>query len=104
MARDYTGETAVHWRARYADFIHALRAQYPDAHIVCTTAVLEHGANWDRAIDEAVAECNDPQVTHFAYSRAGTGTPGHPRIAEDEEMARELCAYLESFGAELWER
>ena len=43
-------------------------------------------------------------VTHFAYSRAGTGTPGHPRIAEDEEMARELCAYLESFGAELWER
>lgn len=104
MARDYTGETAVHWRARYADFIHALRAQYPDAHIVCTTTVLEHDANWDRAIDEVVAECNDPQVTHFAYSRAGTGTPGHPRIAEDEEMARELCAYLESFGAELWER
>ena len=104
MARDYTGETAAHWRARYADFIHALRAQYPDAHIVCTTTVLEHDANWDRAISEVVAECNDPQVTHFAYSRAGTGTPGHPRIAEDEEMARELCAYLESFGAELWER
>ena len=104
MARDYTGETAAHWRARYADFIRALRAQYPDAHIVCTTTVLEHDANWDRAIDAVVAECNDPQVTHFAYSRAGTGTPGHPRIAEDEEMARELCAYLESFGEELWEQ
>jgi hypothetical protein len=35
-------------------------------------------ANWDRAIDEVVSELDNPQITHFDYSRAGTGTPGHP--------------------------
>ena len=65
--------------------------------------MLQHDRNWDRAIDEVVSELDNPQITHFDYSRAGTGTPGHPRIAEDEEMARELVAYIDSFGAELWQ-
>lgn len=98
MARDYTGETAVHWRARYADFIHALRAQYPDAHIVCTTTVLEHDANWDRAIDEVVAECNDPQVTHFAYSRRALARPG-TRASPRTGRWRANCARTSSRSA-----
>lgn len=37
-------------------------------------------------------------VKHFLYSRNGCGTDGHPRVPEDEQMAAELTAYLESFG------
>ncbi|WP_338526722.1 electron transporter RnfD [Bifidobacterium animalis subsp. lactis] len=103
MAADYTGEQAANWRARYAEFLGDLLERYPDAHIICTTTVLQHDRNWGRAIDEVVSELDNPQITHFDYSRAGTGTPGHPRIAEDEEMARELVAYIDSFGAELWQ-
>lgn len=102
MATDYNGEQARHWRARYADFIRTLRDRYPDAHIVCTTTVLQHDAAWDRAIDEVCRAFGDPKVTHFLYSRNGLATPGHPRIAEHEEMARELTAYLEGFGDGLW--
>lgn len=103
MADDYCSEQSTNWRAEYAMLIARLRERYPDAHIICTTTLLQHDASWDRAIDEVVSNLDDPQVTHFAYSRAGTATPGHPRIAEDEEMARELTAYIESLGEELWE-
>lgn len=102
MATDYNGEQARHWRTRYADFIRALRDRYPSAHIVCTTTALQHDAAWDRAIDEVCRTFGDPKVTHFLYSRNGSATPGHPRIAEHEEMARELTAYLEGFGDALW--
>lgn len=102
MATQYAGKAAAFWRERYGDFIRALRSQYPDAHIICTTTIMEHDAHWDRAIAEVVANFHDPQVTYFSYSNAGTGTPGHPRIAEDAKMARELTTCIESFGAELW--
>lgn len=42
-------------------------------------------------------------VKHFLYSRNGCGTGGHPRVPEDEQMAAELTAYLESFGPDLWQ-
>ncbi|MEE0653501.1 MAG: GDSL-type esterase/lipase family protein [Bifidobacterium criceti] len=102
MEDDYDGRTSAHWRARYADFVRALRGRYPRARIICTTTVLEHSDMWDRAIREAVAAVGDPLVTYFGYSRAGNGTPGHPRIAEDEEMARELCAHIATFGDDVW--
>lgn len=102
MADDYDGDEAVHWRVRYADFVRALRGRYPHARIVCTTTVLEHSAQWDRAIRETVEAIDDPRISYFGYTRAGSGTPGHPRIAEDEEMARELVAYLDTLGADIW--
>ncbi|MEE1295436.1 MAG: GDSL-type esterase/lipase family protein [Bifidobacterium sp.] len=34
MALDYDGDEARHWRARYADFLRALRSRYPRAHRV----------------------------------------------------------------------
>ncbi|WP_259296079.1 hypothetical protein [Bifidobacterium pseudocatenulatum] len=42
-------------------------------------------------------------MKHFLYSRNGCGTDGHPRVPEDEQMAAELTAYLESFGPDLWQ-
>lgn len=105
MADDYDGEEATHWRARYVDFVHALRGKYPHALIVLATTVLIHDPSWDRAIDEVCHTVNDEgddRVQHFLYSRNAAATPGHPRVAEQQAMADELTAYLESFGPDLW--
>lgn len=102
MDEDYSGEQARHWRGRYVDFVHALRAAYPNALIVLTTTILRHSPAWDRAIDQVCEMVADPRVRHFMYLRNGTATPGHPRIGEQQEMAMELTSYLRSFGPGLW--
>lgn len=102
MARDYDGAQARRWRARYGDFVRALRDRYPRALIVLATTVLAHDAAWDRAIGEVCDAARDPKVVHLLYSRNGAATPGHPRIAEHGEMAGELVAFLEGFGEDIW--
>ncbi|MDC1886629.1 hypothetical protein POZ29_21675, partial [Bacteroides uniformis] len=72
---------------------------------VLATTVLIHDPSWDRAIDEVCHTVNDEgddRVQHFLYSRNAAATPGHPRVAEQQAMADELTAYLESFGPDLW--
>lgn len=106
MALDYDSAEAQHWRARYVDFVHALREKYPKALIVLTTTIVRHDAAWDRAIGEVCDKLRaegEFHVKHFLYSRNGCGTDGHPRVPEDEQMAAELTAYLESFGPDLWQ-
>ena len=105
MADDYDGAEATHWRARYVDFVHALRGKYPTALIVLATSTFIHNPVWDQAIDDVCQTVNaegDGRVRHFLYSRNDSVTPGHPRVAEQEEMAAELATYLESFGPDLW--
>ena len=53
-----------------------------------------HDPAWDDAIDEVVNGINDPKVRHFLYSKNGSGTPGHIRANEAEEMAEELAAFI----------
>lgn len=103
MASDYYGDKAEKWRKHYGEFIGRLRSIYAHAFIICTTTILFHDEAWDRAIDETVRGMNDPKVRHFLYSKNGSGTPGHIRIPEAEEMARELADYIESFGEEVWQ-
>nr|WP_223846898.1 GDSL-type esterase/lipase family protein [Bifidobacterium rousetti] len=131
MASDYDGERARHWRTRYVDFLKSLHARYPKAVIVCLTTVLQHDPAWDRAIDEAVRAFNAapdapasaaygkfatgdaadgvhdavaPAVAHhFLFTRNGSATPGHPRVAEHKEMARELTTFIESLGEDVWQ-
>lgn len=113
MAADYQGEQSVQWRARYVDFLRTLRGKYLQATIICATTVLQHDASWDQAIDDAVRVVStgdrnngiapDPKVHHFLYSRNGSATPGHPRIAEHQEMADELTAFIESLGPAIWD-
>ena len=102
MKENYEDERAVKWRAHYKEFLKKLRAQYPDAQIVCCTTVLMHDANWDKSIGQVVAELADEKITQFQYKRNGAATPGHPRIPEDEEMATELAAYIETLPVENW--
>lgn len=102
MMNDYNGAQARNWRSSYASFITSLRHRYPNALIVTTTTVLQHDPAWDRAIDEVCSSLSDQRITHFLYNRNGKATPGHPRIAEHEEMAEELTKYLKGFGESIW--
>lgn len=103
MEQGIDSPKAVHWRTHYADFIRKLRSLYPSAQIVLSTTILNHGKNWDDAIDSVCRELNDSRVHHFLYSNNGCGTPGHIRIPEAEKMADELSAFINSLGEQIWE-
>lgn len=103
MKENYQGEKASGWRIRYANWIKRIRETYPYALIILSTTILNHHANWDRAIDEVCLKLNDKKIVHFLYKKNGNGTPGHIRISEAEEMADELSAFIQSFGDEIWE-
>ncbi len=98
MHTDYAGAQARQWRADYRRFVLLLREKYPRAHIVLTTTIMCHSAEWDEAIEEVCAELRqtDPQIHHFLYSQNGSGTPGHVRGSEAAVMARELAAMIET--------
>ena len=104
MADDYDSEASKHWRSEYRRFIGQLREKYPRAHIVCTTTILGHHANWDKAIDEVCCAMRetDARVHHFLYSKNGCGTPGHIRGSEAAVMAQELAAFIETLPG-VWE-
>lgn len=102
MKENPDGDRARHWRQRYGLFLRRLRLQYPKAHIVCCTTLLEHDPAWDRAIGQVCGELADEKVTQYLFRRNGKGTPGHLRIPEAEEMAEELAAYLGNLEIEGW--
>lgn len=95
MAQEYHGQQAVTWRKHYKDFLGKLREVYPDAHIICCTTLLNHSGAWDTAIGQVVRELGDDKVTQYIFRRNGSGTPGHLRIPEAQEMAEELAAYID---------
>jgi len=103
MAIDYNCERAKHWREKYKELVVHIREKYPKAFIILKTTILEHDANWDKAINEVCNDINDDRIKHFLYSNNGCGTPGHIRIPEAEKMAEELGSYIEKFGEAIWE-
>ncbi len=102
MKEDYSGEKAETWRRHYRMFLEKLRGKYPKAHIICCTTLLCHDRAWDDAIGQAVRDMGDDKITQYLFQRNGRGTPGHLRIPEAEEMARELSAYISSLNIEGW--
>lgn len=102
MKENYQGEKANRWRIRYAEWIKKIRKTYPNALIILSTTILNHHANWDKAIGEVCEELGDGKIVHFLYKKNGQGTPGHIRILEAEEMADELSEFIQSFGDEIW--
>lgn len=103
MKADFLGERAVFWRKEYARFISLLREKRPNAHIILATTILNHDPSWDRAIELVTRDMRekDKKIHHLLYRRNAVGTPGHARIPEAEEMARELCEYINSLG-DIW--
>ena len=102
MSEDYMCEKAILWREHYSKLLKNLRQVYPKASIVCCTTLLEHDCSWDKAIDDVVVSMGDDKISHCIFKRNGAATPGHLRIPETYEMARELADYIENMGIEEW--
>lgn len=102
MAENYDCPQAVNWRSHYKKFVERIREKYPKALIILATTILEHHANWDKSINAVCHELGDTKIVHFLYSNNGSGTPGHIRVHEAEQMAGELAEFIESFGNEIW--
>ncbi len=86
------------WRQTYLALLRNLRAHYPKATFVLTLTLLNHEPGWDDALaqvaDQFCRETGDKRVFPYRFRRSGTATPGHPRLKEQEEMARELAAFI----------
>lgn len=103
MKEDYDGEKAVRWRKAYGNWIRKIREKYPCAAIILATTILCHDPAWDRAIHQVWEELNDKKIYHFLYSNNGSGTPGHIRIPEAQQMAEELSSFIQTLPADIWE-
>lgn len=103
MKTDYEGEKAKNWRTHYRQFLAKLRETYPDAWIICCTTLLQHDISWDMSIGQAVLDIADKKISHCVFQRNGKATPGHLRIPEAEEMAKELCQHIRALGIEGYE-
>ncbi len=80
----------------YIALIHAIRAAYPDAHIVLLRGGMFNGAQneslraaWESAVTPL--EATDKGISHFVF-RHWQST--HPRVVNDRIMADELIAWL----------
>ena len=104
MAEDPHGTQAEQWKRDYIAFLGQLRSAYPRARIILTATVLMHHPAWEDALDEIAARAGriDPRILRFRFRRAGIATPGHPRISEQTEMARELTSFIRGLGAGIW--
>ncbi|MBQ8012589.1 MAG: electron transporter RnfD [Oscillospiraceae bacterium] len=91
--------TREHWMQGYEKIARSVLDQYggKPACIFLLT-VLNHDAGWDEAAEEVsrrLAEKGyDAHYLHF--NRCGIATHGHPRRAEQQEMAEELTAFIRS--------
>jgi len=86
----------TNFTAGYIAFIHAIRAAWPEAHIVLLRGGMYNGAQnaslreaWEAAV--AQLEAGDKDVSHFVFQH---WTGNHPRVADDRIMADELIAWL----------
>ena len=80
-----------------------IREKYPKAVIILTTTILEHDKSWDDAIEEVCQSLNDSRIRHFLYTRNGSGTSGHIRIPEADEMSDELVDFIQNLDMPVWE-
>lgn len=91
------------WKGAYHRVLDRLSAAWPKAQFILTTTVMQHDLSWDEMLKEICTERNTPQFCYFGYSRTGRATPGHPRISEHAEMARELTEFIQGLGEQLWQ-
>lgn len=95
----------VKWEEKYIEIIESIRSHAPKATVVLALTLLNHAPSWDEALEEIKdkmgGEAN--KVYHFMYTRCGKATPGHPRNAEQIEMAKELTGFLNSLPESTWE-
>ncbi|MEQ8549427.1 MAG: SGNH/GDSL hydrolase family protein [Cyclobacteriaceae bacterium] len=80
----------------YQQFVAKIRGHYPEANIICALGTMDatmEGSKWIDYVQSAADNLNDPKVfTHFMPFK---GTPGHPSIEEQEEMANSLTQFID---------
>jgi len=80
----------------YGKFVASIRSKYPKAYIICALGSMDatrEGAPWPGYIQAAVAGLKDNRIlTHF-FPYKNTG--GHPRLAEQAVMAKDLISFIE---------
>ncbi|WP_163710446.1 SGNH/GDSL hydrolase family protein [Mangrovibacterium lignilyticum] len=80
----------------YADFVRSIRREYPNAQIICALGTMDatrEGSEWPAYVQQAVDQLNDAKIyTHFIPFKK---TPGHPSIAEQQEMANSLIQFID---------
>jgi lysophospholipase L1-like esterase len=98
--------TAEKFKPAYSAFLAAVRAQYPDALILCAVGSMIYGADRDNAllylgqiVADRVAQ-GDEKVELLDLgsqdANKGTGCDWHPNVAEDARLASVLSAKLKT--------
>jgi hypothetical protein len=87
--------------SRYVDFVQTLRSKYADAEIILLTSPMGDETltstlkNYLTSVKETRHEQGDNSVHTFFFSRSyNDGCGGHPDLAQHQEIASELSAYL----------
>ena len=80
----------------YQQFIADIRSHYPNAKIICMLGSMDatkEGSKWMDYIEKAVANLDDKNIyTHFIPYK---GTPGHPSVKEQQDMANDLIHFID---------
>lgn len=84
----------------YVDFVHSLHDHYPDATYVCMLGnmdVTRNGSPWPDYVREAITRMkNEGNIRIAGLEVPYKETPGHPNLAEQQTLARELIAKINS--------
>lgn len=95
-------ENRILWKTAYKKLLSVLMDKYPRAQFILCTSVLFHDPGRDAALDEIKEEMHSERIHRLRFRRNATGTPGHPRIAEQSEMAQELVYFINTLGEDVW--
>ncbi|QQL50985.1 SGNH/GDSL hydrolase family protein [Mucilaginibacter ginkgonis] len=80
----------------YTTFIRNIRSKYPKATIVCMLGnmdISKPGSDWRGYVAIAVKQLHDKKILSFIVNYKNT--PGHPKVAEQADMAKQLEAFIE---------
>jgi lysophospholipase L1-like esterase len=97
-------QDSVQFCSAYINFINTVRKKYPDASIVCLSSPMANARltkvlkNYLTAVVQQVNTKGDRKVSKFFFSKSfNNGCGGHPDLADHQQIASELTAYLRSF-------
>lgn len=91
------------FRDTYVKFLRQVRADYPKAQIICLTSPMGDAGltvylkeNLTQIVDQ-MHRSGDKNVQAFFFSRSyNNGCGGHPDVAQHQQIAEELTAYLKT--------
>jgi hypothetical protein len=92
-----TPPTADQIKAAYNKFVSGIRHEYPDAHIICALGSMDataKGSVWPGYVTDVVNSMNDSKIYTLFFPF--TAKDGHPRRAQNEEMAKALIEFIDA--------